>query len=105
MCHCDPPTGGEAIPRWDRHGLRPRDDSNNLVMKLKIKVIPKAKENKIEGLMADGALKVRITAPATDNKANLAVINFLAEVYKKSKNKIKIVSGLTSRNKIIEIGD
>ena len=74
-------------------------------MRLKIKIISNAKENKVVGEMADGVLKIKINAPAVDNKANEALIKFLSKEFGRSKTKIKIVSGLTSRNKIIEVAD
>ncbi|HNU95916.1 MAG TPA: DUF167 domain-containing protein [Candidatus Magasanikbacteria bacterium] len=72
-------------------------------MRIKVKVIPKSKENKIVGPMANGVLKIKITAPATDNKANEELIKFLSEEMKKKKSQIKIISGFTSREKIVEI--
>lgn len=72
-------------------------------MLLKLKVIPKSKENKIVGPMDNGVLKIKITAPAVDNKANEELIKFLSEEMKKKKSQIKIISGFTSREKTVEI--
>lgn len=72
-------------------------------MKLKIKVIPKSSINKICETMANGVLKIKITAPAVDNKANEELIRFLAKELKKKKSQIKIISGFTSREKTLEI--
>lgn len=72
-------------------------------MRIKVKVIPKSKENKIIGPMANGVLKIKITAPATDNKANEELIKFLSKEMKKKKSQIKIINGFTSREKIVEI--
>ncbi|MGA2369005.1 MAG: DUF167 domain-containing protein [Dehalococcoidia bacterium] len=46
---------------------------------------------------------VRVRALPQDNKANEAVINLLAKHFKVAKTSVRIVSGLTSRHKIIEI--
>jgi len=77
-------------------------------MKLSIKVIPNAKQNKlieVASLMAgQKAIKVYLTAPAVDGKANKALIDFLSEYYAVKKSSIKIVRGETSRNKIVDIG-
>lgn len=76
-------------------------------MKLTIKVIPNAKQNKITEDVVDllGArnLRIRINQPPEDGKANKAVIDLLAKYLKIRKNAISIISGLTSRIKIIEV--
>ena len=51
----------------------------------------------------DGMLKVRVTAPATDGKANRAIIKNLSEYFNAKKNSIKIVRGEKSRDKRIRI--
>lgn len=71
-------------------------------MKIFVKVKPKAKENKIEKI-DENHFKVSVTEPPVGGKANLAVIVNLAEYLKIPKAKIRIISGQTSRNKIIEI--
>ncbi len=72
-------------------------------MKLEVKVIPAAKKNAI--LQEGQRIKIYLTAPAVDGKANQALIEFLAENYKVRKNQIEIIKGLKSRNKVIIIGD
>jgi len=72
-------------------------------MKIKIKVLPRSSHNEVVGEMTDGTLKIKLTAPPVDGKANEALIKLLTEHFSVPKNKIKLVSGLTSKNKIIEI--
>ena len=48
-------------------------------------------------------LKVRLTSPPVEGKANKQLITFLSENFKIKKSEIKIVSGLKSREKLIEI--
>ncbi|OGC23760.1 YggU family protein [candidate division WOR-1 bacterium RIFOXYB2_FULL_42_35] len=69
--------------------------------KLTIKVIPNAKKNQI--IEAAGQLKVKVTAPAVDGKANKALIELLAKHFKVKKNAISIIQGQTSRNKVVTI--
>lgn len=70
-------------------------------MQLKIKVIPQSKKNQIK---QDGdMLKVYLTAPAVDGKANKALIKALAEYFDVKKGAIEIKRGTLSRNKIIII--
>jgi uncharacterized protein YggU (UPF0235/DUF167 family) len=70
-----------------------------------IKVTPKAAKNRvgqlIEGAFAKQVLQVYVTAPPSDNLANKAVIEVLAEYLHCAKSKINIVSGLTTREKKI----
>ncbi len=76
-------------------------------VKINLKVIPQAKASKVEQATLDDngniSLKVRVTAPPEDGKANEAVIKLLAEHFKVSKSSIDIVSGWTSRQKVVII--
>ena len=72
-------------------------------MKIKIRVLPRSSRNEVVGEMADGTLKVKLTAPPIDGKANEALIKLLADYLDVSKSKIKIVAGATSKNKTVEI--
>jgi uncharacterized protein (TIGR00251 family) len=72
---------------------------------LKIKVLPRSSKNEIIGLQADGTLKVKLTAPPVDGEANKRLIQLLSKEYTVPKSKIKIIKGLTNKNKVIEIGD
>jgi uncharacterized protein (TIGR00251 family) len=71
-------------------------------MILEVKVIPKAKINRIQELGA-GKLKVHLCAPADDNKANKALIGMLSRAYKVRKPRVSIIQGERSRNKTVEI--
>ena len=67
-----------------------------------LRVQPRASRNAIVGIMGD-ALKVAITAPPVDGKANEAVVEFLAKLLGVSKSSVVIVSGETGRNKVIAV--
>jgi len=71
--------------------------------KINIRVLPRSSKNEVVGQMADGVLKVKLTAPPVDGAANEALIELLAEYFDTSKQKIKIVRGLTNKNKVVEI--
>lgn len=71
-------------------------------MRIAIKVVPGAKTEKIE-VSSEGNIKVWVRAKPKENEANFAVINLLADHFKVSKSQIRIVSGLKSRNKLIEM--
>jgi uncharacterized protein (TIGR00251 family) len=72
-------------------------------MILEVKVVPGAKKN----LFKEEArgVKVHLTAPPVDGKANEALIDFLAEYYDIRTSRIEIIKGLKSRNKVINIRD
>lgn len=67
-----------------------------------VKVHPRAKKNAITGEVGD-ALKVALTAPPVDGKANDACIDFFAKLLKVPRSSVTIVAGLTSRNKVIRV--
>ena len=69
---------------------------------LKLHVQPNAKRSGIAGLHGD-ALKVRITAPAADNKANEELVDFLSETLGVPKSAVAIRHGATGRRKVVEI--
>ncbi len=50
-----------------------------------------------------GALKVRLRAPAVEDRANEALVEFLAQLLKTPKSAVRILSGERSRTKRIEI--
>ena len=70
-------------------------------MKINVKVIASAKRNEV--IKDESSLKVYVNKPAINNKANLAVIELLADYFKIRKNLVKIIKGEKSQNKIIEI--
>jgi hypothetical protein len=67
-----------------------------------VKVHPRAKRNAITGALGD-ALKLALTAPPVDGRANEACIEFFANLLKVPRSSVTIASGETSRNKIIRI--
>ncbi len=67
-----------------------------------LRVQPRASRNAVAGVMGE-AIKLAITAPPVDGKANQAVIEYLSDLFRVSKSSIVIVSGETGRNKVIAI--
>lgn len=72
-------------------------------MRLKIKVIPRSSKNEVVGLMADGTLKIKLTAAPVEGKANAALIKLLSDHFRVPKKDITIVQGEQSKLKLIEI--
>jgi uncharacterized protein (TIGR00251 family) len=67
-----------------------------------VKVHPRAKKNAITGEVGD-ALKLSLTAPPVDGKANDACIDFFAKLLKVPRSSVTIAAGQTSRNKVIRV--
>ena len=67
-----------------------------------VRVHPSAKKDAITGEVGD-ALKVSLTAPPIDGRANEACIEFFAKLLKVSRSSVTIASGQSSRNKVIRV--
>lgn len=67
-----------------------------------VKVHPRAKKNAIAGELGD-ALKLSLTAPPVEGRANEACIEFLAEVLRVPRASITIAAGQGSRRKVIRV--
>lgn len=67
-----------------------------------MRVQPRSSRDEIAGEMG-GALKVRLRAPAVEDRANEALVEFLAQLLKRPRSAVRILSGERSRTKRIEI--
>ena len=67
-----------------------------------VRVQPRARRNAIVGEIGD-ALKIALTAPPIEGRANEACIKFLAELLKVPRSSVTIAAGETSRNKVIRV--
>lgn len=76
---------------------------NNKTIILKIKVTPKMAKIEFKKQLEDGTLKLSIRSAPEKGKANEEIINFLAKEFSTKRNCIKILSGHTSRLKMIAI--
>ena len=76
--------------------LRKQADGSSI--SLSVHVQPRASRTRIAGLHGD-ALKLCITTPPVDGKANAAVIEFLARLFKIPKTAVTLASGEASRDK------
>ncbi len=79
-----------------------REKNNSISLALYIQ--PKAAKNEICGRHGD-ELKVAVTAPPVDGKANKAVISFLAKFFKVAKSSIILKSGRQNRHKRFLLSD
>ena len=67
-----------------------------------VRVHPRAKKNAITGEVGD-ALKVSLTAPPVEGRANEACIEFFAKLLKVPRSSVTIASGQSGRNKVIRV--
>ena len=67
-----------------------------------VRVQPRASKDEIAGEIG-GAVKVRLQAPAVEDRANEALVEFLSQLLKTSRTAVRILSGERSRTKRIEI--
>jgi uncharacterized protein (TIGR00251 family) len=68
-----------------------------------VKVTPRARHDGIEPPGADQSLRVRVTAPAADGKANAAVLALLAAAWDVPRSALSIAAGAASRRKRIHV--
>ena len=68
-----------------------------------VRVTPRSSRNEISEILDDGTLKIRLTAPAGEEKTNHALIEFLASVLEVNKSQIEIVAGAAGRDKLVTV--
>jgi uncharacterized protein (TIGR00251 family) len=69
---------------------------------LQFHVVPNARQNKVTG-EHNGAIKIKLRAPAVEGKANAALRSFLAEELRIPERSIALERGQKSRAKLIRI--
>lgn len=77
-----------------------KEKENGIV--LNIKAVPNSSKNEICGVL-DDALKIKIKAPALENKANLELVKYFSKLLKVPKTSIELISGGTSKIKKLYI--
>ncbi len=68
-----------------------------------LKLIPRASKNELTEIMENGTVKIRLTAPPVEGKANQALIDFLSVILELKKEDITIISGHASRSKLVSV--
>jgi uncharacterized protein (TIGR00251 family) len=72
---------------------------------LAVRVTPRASKNEIVEILSDGTVKVHLTAPPVEGKANVALLRFLAKVLNVQLKQLEVVAGATGRDKLISVID
>lgn len=70
--------------------------------RFRVRVQPRASRNEVVGVF-DGAVRIRLQAPPVDGLANRALVDFLADRLGVSRRMVRIVSGTSSRTKMVEV--
>lgn len=74
----------------------------DVLMKIRIKVKPNSREQKVE-VLPDGSFKIQVKSIAEKGKANEEIIKILADYFDTPKSNIRIILGQGSSNKLVEI--
>ncbi len=86
---------GPRAPRLPRAGLEPSAT-------VAVRVQPRSSRDGVAGL-SEGVLRVRLTAPPVENRANEALVRFLAGALGVPRGCVEIVAGDRGRNKIVRV--
>lgn len=70
-----------------------------------VRVTPRSSRNEISEILDDGTVKVRLTAPQSEDQINQALIAFLAQVLGAKKDQVEIVAGSFGKDKLVTITD
>ncbi len=77
-------------------------ESRGGAARFRVKVQARARRDEIAGVH-EGALRVRVTAPPVEGRANWAVVELLAEHLRVSRSSIKIAAGARAPLKLVEV--
>jgi len=72
---------------------------------LAVRVTPRASRNKIVEVLSDGTIKIHLTAPPVEGKANEALLKFLAGILGIPQSRLDVVAGAGGRDKLISVLD
>lgn len=70
-----------------------------------VRVTPRSSRDEISEILDNGTVKVRLTAPPSDEKTNQALITFLAKVLGVNTSQVEIVAGTGGNDKLVTITD
>lgn len=71
-------------------------------MKIQVRVTPNSKTAEVIEV-SENELRVRVDAPAKENKANIRLLEILSDYYKVPFTALEFVSGVKSKNKVINV--
>jgi len=83
-----------VYPDW----LQPSGDD----LRLEVLVVPRASRNRIMGVH-DGRLKIQLTAPPVEGRANQALVRFVAEIVGIARVQVEVIGGATNKRKSLRL--
>ena len=72
---------------------------------LAIRVKPRGKRNEISEVLSDGTIKIQLTAPPVEGKANQALLQFLSATLEVPVSRLEIVAGTHGKDKLVSVLD
>ena len=70
-----------------------------------VRITPRASRDEISEILADGTIKIRLTAPPSEQQTNKALIAFLSHVLSVQPSQIEVIAGSTGVDKLVTITD
>jgi uncharacterized protein (TIGR00251 family) len=70
-----------------------------------VRVTPRSSKNEIVEIQSEGTIRIHITAPAHEGKANEELIEFLSDILGVPKSRIDIIAGANGRDKLVTVLD
>jgi uncharacterized protein (TIGR00251 family) len=89
------------VDSYTPHPIALKEDENG-ALTFPVRAQPKASRNEVGG-SREGALKVRVTAPADRGKANAAIVKELARALGVPRSCVELVRGAASRDKLFRV--
>jgi len=83
-------------------GAKGRGEEKEEAATVTVHVLPRASREEVAGLFGD-AVRVRLTAPPLDNRANEALVRFLAKALGVSRSRVEVAAGRRGRRKVVRI--
>jgi len=69
---------------------------------IRIRVVPRSSREEVAGF-SEGAVRIRLTAPAVENRANEALVRFLSQSLGLPRRHVELVTGGRGRNKVVRV--
>lgn len=70
---------------------------------LAVRITPRCRKNELTGILDDGSIKVRLTAPNVEEQANQVLVKYLADLLQVPVSNIEIVAGHKGKDKLVTI--
>lgn len=82
--------------------MRGKTTGQRATVRFAVRVQPRSSRDEVAGRRGE-ALRIRLQAPPVDGAANEALIRFLADALGVPRHGVRIVAGLASRDKVVEV--